>query len=93
MQGKRKTTDWLVALEALGRPSEADLDEMARALNSPRRKHICGVELSLADELRGTCPGCGAEVSGNSRITPVAAGALLSDLQARRQAMGLDGDP
>ncbi len=53
----------------------------------------CRDPLSLADQLSGPCPRCGALNPADPNLTPEAARALLIELTARRRELGLSDHP
>ena len=65
-------------------------ERQARGLYKQARRHTCGAMLSLADELAGKCPKCGAAVLAWPNITPARAAAMLNELRARRSVLGLE---
>jgi hypothetical protein len=70
-------------------PRQEDIDRSARELYD--RDHHCGAchgLVSLADQLGGRCPHCGALIMAGP-IMPDRAAAMLAELKARRVALGL----
>jgi hypothetical protein len=74
-------------------PSPAEIDQLARELYEPM--HLCPhppclAEFSWADRLRGRCPRCGLPLRAGPDFSPEQGRAMLTTLQTRRQALGLD---
>ena len=70
---------------------QSDQDYLAQRLYEHDRTCAkCGKSISLADQLRGKCPKCGAFMLAGP-ITPDRARAMLSELQARRVTLGIEG--
>ena len=78
----------------MGTPRQADTDRLARKLyDYDHTCFACHDGLSLADELSGRCPHCHVLILAGPNLAPDRACEMLADLQARRQALGLVGNP
>ncbi len=68
---------------------QSDMDYLARRLYEHDRNCAnCGKSISLADQLRGKCPKCGAIMLAGP-IDPDRAREMLQELKARRVQLGL----
>jgi predicted nucleic acid-binding Zn ribbon protein len=69
---------------------QADVDRLARELHAPHRLcPVCRAAVTLADQLRMTCPHCRATILPGPDITPERGRSMLATLEARRAAMRL----
>ena len=71
-------------------PNQEDVDRMARELY--QHGGYCGGcrhSLTLAEQLQGRCPHCGAVILAGPDITPERGRARLDSLKRRRVELGL----
>ncbi len=73
------------------RVNQAAIDQAARDLYAAYRLcSACHQPVALADQLRFTCPHCGAIILPGPDMTPERGREMLTTLQTRRQALGLE---